>query len=365
MRLVQNFYRIAVLVSGFLLSLPMVCQSPKILHISFHKGCIKDFEEVAHELSLNVTSWYIHDNVDDFDGVSRGNVIYNISHKRAQRVWERHKEYFNSFDMIITSDTAPLSRIFLQNNWKKPLIIWVCNRFDYSDCGTREGDFPDAEYYDLFKKATKMKNVRIVAYTPYEHVYMREKGINAGSLTIKPIGSLEEGMRSGSKSAIPETIDQKNVLFIYPRLDSEDQLKYVEQRCASVGLKTYSGAYNGPNDLEGFKGIIYFPYAWSNLALFENLQRGIIHFVPTERFVRELGSKVRNCTVQRFELVEWYMPEYRPYLVYFDSWQDLKNKVNQDYSALQKEICKAGAGHRQEMLHRWDRLFAGLTPYVS
>ena len=62
-----------------------------------------------------------------------GNAVYNIGHQRAETVWNRHKDYFDKFDVIVTSDTAPLSRIFLQNGWRKPLIIWVCNRFDYCD----------------------------------------------------------------------------------------------------------------------------------------------------------------------------------------------------------------------------------------
>src|SRR5579872_995466 len=101
-----------------------------ILHLSFHKGCIRDIEIVAQELGCTITSLFIPDlPAKEFDGYAAGNSLYNIGHERAEKIWNKHKDYFNQFDAIITSDTAPLARIFLQNNYEKPFIIWVCNRF--------------------------------------------------------------------------------------------------------------------------------------------------------------------------------------------------------------------------------------------
>jgi hypothetical protein len=154
----------------------------KVLHMTFHNGCKEDFIDVAQELDLDLTSWYVQSLPQNFwEGFNAGNGIYNVTHERAARVWDRHKDFFNTFDVIVTSDTAPLSRIFLQNGWNKPLIIWVCNRFDYGVEG-------DTEYYELLRKATHMNNVKIIAYTPYEHVYMQSRGISSGNLSIKPLG---------------------------------------------------------------------------------------------------------------------------------------------------------------------------------
>jgi hypothetical protein len=334
----------------------------KILHISFHLGCIKDFEEVARELDLDLTSWYVLSSDlprEHFDGKTLGNAVYNITHERARMVWEKHKNFFNQFDVILTSDTAPLSRIFLQNGWQKPLIIWICNRFDYCDYATSEGKFPDREYYELFRAATHQPNVKIVGYTPYEHVYAKAKGIDTGSFTIKPLGSQEKGIRDKHETSIPATINKSETFFIYPRLTG-DQLSYIKKKCSEIGLKTYSGRYNGPNDLEGFKGIIYYPYAWSNLAVFENMQRGIIHFIPSEKFILQMvheGIPVRYVTLNQFELVEWYSKDYRPFFVYFDSWEDLKEKASKDYGSLSAAVKKCTQEQRKTMLDRWHMVF--------
>ena len=103
----------------------------KALHLTFHKGCESELATISEALSIELQTWFIPDlPVHFLDGVAHGNALYNIGHERAERIWNLHKEYFEQFDVIITSDTAPLARIFLQNGFKKPLIIWICNRFD-------------------------------------------------------------------------------------------------------------------------------------------------------------------------------------------------------------------------------------------
>jgi hypothetical protein len=332
----------------------------KILHMTFHEGCKNDFEDVAQELGLEVTSWYVQALPSGFwEGFSAGNEIYNVGHRRAQRVWDLHKDFFDQFDVIITSDTAPLSRIFLQNGWQKPLIIWVCNRFDYRHAGGGEDRFPEPEYYELIRKATTMKNVRIIAYTPFEYEYARRKGINFEKRSIKPIGKKEQEF-DACNSFIPSDVHKEDTLFIFPRLEHR-QINQVIQECAQRGIKSWSGVYNGPEDLKDFKGVLFFPYAFSNLALFENLLRGVIHFVPTKRFLNQLRF-VRAGMEGNLDWCEWYFDIYKDYFVFFDSWHDLQKKAQTlNYSAMQQKIKQFGLHHRNTMIEQWRNLFAELV----
>ena len=148
----------------------------KILHISFHLGCHNDLVYIGKELDLDIKFL-------EFTDGTPGK--YNIGHDRAEKYWNKHKDYFNKFDVIITSDTAPIARVFLQSNWSKKLIIWINNRFDYHDAASLDCDFPDKEYYELFKKATTMPNVTIAGYTAFENHYCNEwRQINIGDLII-------------------------------------------------------------------------------------------------------------------------------------------------------------------------------------
>ena len=333
---------------------------PKVLHITFHEGCKKDFEDVAEEFNLNLTSWFVQSLPAGFwEGFASGNEIYNVNHDRAERIWNRHKGFFNQFDMVITSDTAPLSRIFLQNNWQKPLIIWVCNRFDYRHGNGGPKRFPDKKYYDLIRNAATKENVHFVSYTPFEYEYAHRRGIDFGTDTIKPLGKKEDNVTKIQSSA-PANIIKEETFFIFPRL-ANHQIDSVMQHCSSHNIKTWSGVYNGPEDLKEFRGILFFPYAFSNLALFENLERGIIHFVPTQKFLTQLGF-IRGGMHGNLDWCEWYFDIYKDYLVFFDSWENLKQQIDSlDYPTMKEKIRRFGKKHRAEMINRWNHLFNQLA----
>jgi hypothetical protein len=100
---------------------PLAAAPLKVLHLTFHKGCAQQVQAIAQNLSLDLTTWYIPDLPPKFfDGQAEGNALYNIGHTRAKNIWQLHAAFFHQFDLIFTSDTAALSRIFLQNNSQIP-----------------------------------------------------------------------------------------------------------------------------------------------------------------------------------------------------------------------------------------------------
>ena len=344
---------------GFFMAMQADILPLRILHISLHKGCIAEIQEVGRSLGWRLTSWYpfsSYQTAYHFLGIQEHpRCAYNMTAERALRIWQKHRDYFNSFDCIITSDIAPLSRIFLQNNFEKPLIIWICNRFNY--CVGPGAEYGmDKEYYDLFSSAMKNSRVAIRAYTPFEHYFAALYGIDIRGPIIKPIGTRP---KKCEQSFIPANVDKKNTLFIWPGYPGADErsVEWIRDKCSTLGFATYSGRFNGPDDLSDFKGIIYFPYQASNIALFENIQRGIIHFVPSERFVARLlkqGDLIYAWHEPYF--CEWYFGEHRNIIVYFDSWDDLACKVATiNYEEMRMRICEFAQYHRQNMLNKWEK----------
>lgn len=353
----------------------------KILHLGFHKGCIDDFEYVSQQLNLDVTSWFIlssHDSAKKFYGKDYDLNIYNIRHEDAQRIWECNKEYFDTFDAIITSDTVPLSRIFIQNDWQKPLIIWICNRFDRrAGYDKKKCIFPDEEFYDLMRLACTMPNVFIASYTPYEQEYAITKEVYFPSLVIRPIGLAKSQVDTAKKSFIPENIDKKNTLFLAPRFFLEAHVNFVTKNCHENNINIYYGKYNGPDDLTDFKGILHFPYQASVLSLFENMHRGLVYFIPSPAFIKQIldehgdiiphfwqNGPLGGERAPEFWHSEFYRPEHEPLFVYFDSWQDLKEKIETtNYDAKKAEIMAFGKWHAQTMIERWRSLFRSVINY--
>lgn len=172
----------------------------KVLHISRHQGCINNIKEVCDCLGCDLTT-----QVANWD--------CNMYPELAVELWNKYREYYSQFDVIITSDTAPLSRIFLQNNFKGKLIIWVCNRFDYADAATSRG-FPDRGYYELFSIAASRKNIKIFSYTKFEHEYAEKyHGIKWGGSIIKPFSLIKETICSEYFNG---TTEKKKVFFVPP-----------------------------------------------------------------------------------------------------------------------------------------------------
>lgn len=350
----------------------------RILHLTFHQGCKKEIDSIAKALDYELTTWFIPDLPPYFfDGTTKGNALYNIGHDRAQRIWDLHHEYFESFDIILTSDTAPLSRIFLQNGFAKPLVIWVCNRFDYYDGASLDCEFPDKEYYDLFKQAAHQPNVKIVAYTAFEHHYAKLKGIDIGSKIITPCALGQDFLLEAS--SVPKDIN-KDTTFFLPPYHNETKFMDLSTHLHQFGINNYCGRYNGSLDLEKFKAIIHLPYAWSNLALFENMALGIPYFIPSKQFFKKIASSENYFFISLplpikddlYTLSEWYSDDHKEIFTFFDSWSDLKNKLQMtDLTQMREKIRRHSYKHKKKMLGRWKEVLstpeenvAAKKPYV-
>lgn len=329
----------------------------KVLHISFHRGCQNDIEYVARKLGFELVF------MEYDDGISVGNDRYNVTHEKALSSWDRHKDYYNQFDAVITSDTAPISRIFLQNNYQKKLIIWICNRFDYAN--QPAVGFPDQEYYNLINDAKNRPNVAVIGYTPFENYYVNHiKKLSIGNECIKPIGKIGNIYQNWISTSIS---NKKNTFVIGPYHNDNIMINLkAKVESLGAGVAVYNGRYDGPNDLAEFGGVIHIPYAWSNLALFEGIQLQVPYFIPSLKFIKELIRQPKlGCNffwsppfdAGLMELSEWYCKDFADAFIYFDSWEDLRNKLRStNLNHHRERLRRIGDEHEKNMLGRWRKL---------
>lgn len=353
----------------------------KFLHLNFHKGCEKEIHYVLTRLGHHVDSWRFDDGETDPNSEN----IYRITHERAQKCWNLHRAFFDSYDAIITSDTCPLSRPFLQNHWRKPLLIWVCNRFDYL--------VYDEEFKNLIRDIPHRPLVRIFGYTFIESIYGKYiRGVDWGNDTvIKPIGKNVESQdkrKTYSLSVTPFSsiyIGEKGVetrntpRFYVPLYGNETNLVNLRWILDDLGFANDSFKFSHISELLDFQGIVTIPYAWSTFALFERMQLGMVVFVPTENFLmhlfRENENPVRKWWFQdpfylehpeRLAWSEWYCPENRDFFVYFDSWLDLGEKLkNTDYVSKTEQILKCGKEHETRVMGQWKDMIDSITPILN
>ena len=84
----------------------------------------------------------------------------------------------------MTSDTVALARIFIQNRVEKALDHLGDHRFDWPS-GNCECDFPDPEFFELMRKASKLPNVILVSANPYEIDYAKQRDVDLGERVIR------------------------------------------------------------------------------------------------------------------------------------------------------------------------------------
>lgn len=313
----------------------------RILHITHHLGCDENIKFVCKNLGYELETQF-------------ANWSYNVDKELAVKVYNQHKDYYNSFDLIITSDTASLARIFLQNGFKGKLLIWVCNRFDYY-VHPSENAFPDDEFYELFRGASYLSNVKVYSYTKFEHEYAEKyRNVLWQNKTLKPCGFIDEDVNFVS------TIPNKENLFFITRYYNDNIFMDLKAKCDELNIPNYRGQYNGPLDLKGVKGIIHIPYAWSNLALFENWHLGNVYFIPSEEFLLKLKAKGNFFWSPPFDeefirSSEWYLPEHKELFMYFNSFEELK-QLTEDEELINKKkqiIKEFIPKYSIEMLNKW------------
>lgn len=319
----------------------------KVLHLSFHTGCINDIKYVLDTLNIENE----HMLIDDY-----GEQKYNMTQKKANQLWNKYKNTFDRYDCIITSDTTPLCRIFLENNWEKKLIVWVCNRFDYTHHPVIDGPFPDTKYYEMIKNATQNKNVYFIGYTAIENYYCRYiKGVDIGNNIITPIGCY-------NSENISNTIDNKNIIFV-PPYHNDTIMMNLSKKINELGFECISKRYNGPSELTSYKAVVHIPYAWSNLALFESFAYNIVYFIPSINFIYELMNNNSNFWFQdrylidKIYLSEWYNEINKDAFIFFDSWEHLKYLINTiDYENHKNKLKIFYENHKNTVLKQWNNI---------
>jgi hypothetical protein len=316
----------------------------KFLHISFHKGCELEIEYVLTTLGHTVETMTLSDTSID-------NNIYKISEEKANLYWHKHMFFFNTFDGIITSDTCANCRTFLQNNYSKILLIWICNRFDYA----LEGD---NHFYNLINSIKDRPKSVIIANTAIEIEWCKYKGVYNVVDIIKPIG----------KNIISNTLIKQyacnNIekIFYVPPYHNETNYMNLSQKLFELGINNKCERFNHHiSELLYYSGIICIPYAWSTIALFERLQLGLVVFIPSIHFLIELSygnnfwfQPPYNRDYNMLKLSEWYSSDFEDIFVYFDSWRDLQLKIDTtDYEYQNQKILSFAKKHEDLQLSKW------------
>jgi hypothetical protein len=276
----------------------------------------------------------------------------NFSAAVADRLWNEHKDYFNQFDAISVSHLSSWCRVFLQNNWTKPLLVWFFFRFDH--------DVPDQEeYYNLLREARTRPNVKFFAATEYDRQYAQLKlkdfpleivtpflTVNNDNKTPIPCGDRFYLVGKHNESLMLETLQNLQIPLYHQKWEA------------------------GVPDLRGVRGVIHFPYVYATRSLIENLALENVYFLPSQEFLWDLREHIPGFfwdgglpgeSHGDYSLTEWYGPAYDGLFVYYSSFEELKRLSDSpELGALiaekKERIREFKARHYEKTLRQWKEM---------
>ena len=294
----------------------------KILHLTNHIGTIKNVNALFKQLNstyvLETTNW------------SHG--LY-IDQLKANEIWECYKDNVCKYDILFFTDTSMNARPFLQNINEHAcfIIIYITNRFDWGMWNRH-----DNEFYKLYAELSNHKRVFFCSDNTYDQYYAEFNNIHFHLETpIKLVPELKES------AEIVRPIETNDKLFVYNRGTSYDMYKSILCEL-NIDHEVFGEHFERYRDFEHiceYKAVLHLPYQTNTQSLWEYLAYNIIYIIPSKTFLYELitnttgyyweeKNKSINLFVKSIELAEWYISENESLFIYFDSWGDLKVKMD-------------------------------------
>jgi hypothetical protein len=346
----------------------------KFFNLDCHVSVIADIRQILESMGHEVDSWSVsgHNwvfgkNSTKVDIVNQ-DTWHSLDKQMSDEFYERYKDELSKYDAFIC--TYPPSFAMLYEKFDKPIIIQIPIRY--------EVPFHKSEnnwnYFNQYLRDGIDKNkIFVTANSEYDKQYF-EFFVNRHCELIPSIceytnttwtPTKEQFLYSGR---LPINFDERDVIN-----------------------KSNLGKYDW-SDITSFKGIIQIPYTCSTMSIFENYTSNIPMFFPSLKFMMQLyqnysdfvlseltwnrifgtsRQSIIDCDREndpnRFDnleimekwisLSDFYNQEWMPHLIYFDSFEDLAQKlVNTDLVGVNKQMEEFNKKRKELIYSKWSNL---------
>ncbi|KAJ3060309.1 hypothetical protein HDU98_003714 [Podochytrium sp. JEL0797] len=352
---------------------------PTVLYYNTHGGCNQNMRGVMRSLGVKVDLF----NPKQITG-------YGMSASRARHLIDSgHVDFICSrYDIIILGDTIPHGRAILESLLEKDpmkqcrskVVVEMTNRFDW--------DVKDkSAYYNTISELVQLSKTVLkdklfwVANNNVEKAFLEHKvGVSMPMVRVlRPLGVAPE-------YPYPLDLVEPNANTFAARMHYSSIYSVLKTKFQiPISVIPFGHKYGGPKNLLRFKAFIDIPYEYSTMKLYENIAFGIPMVVPTPGFLAELYDsgvhKSLNVHIlERFPIgadlpfpvqpafpewsayMDYYAPEFAPYLYYVDSYEALQAMSLQSPQELDsKNVRIKGpefySEYRETILAGWLGLF--------
>jgi hypothetical protein len=325
-----------------------------VLFVNYHAGVEMEVHAVLAKVaaSINQSVHFTHTrgvgDLADFIVTEAASLAY----------YPLHTDHCNSsiYDLIVVGDVVTYSRPYLQSACKTNIILYITNRFDFSINN-------DSEYHALLSTASRWPNVRVIVNNLHEHNYaLTARNADIHVYAYAPsTGLLSDTARNMlSDSQVNWSTVDKNELIVVNKPGQNSLHSLLEKH--EIPLPFIPSRYGGPLGLAG-RFLVHIPYQVNTMALFENLNNGVLYILPSVRLycawledgTATMDSGERRWTEKELrKYVDWYRTDLSYLFFYFEDIEDLAPKSAFREMVEKEAEAKRGAV-RNYMLYHVDR----------
>jgi hypothetical protein len=350
----------------------------KLFNLDCHISVIADLKKIFTDLGHEVVSWSISGHNFIFDREpSKVDVInqqswWHLDDAMVDEFYKRYKDELSEFDAFVC--TYPLSFAKLYEKFKKPIILHVPIRYEVPFHNNKQ---KWEDFNEYLRNGIDQGFIIPVANSEYDKKYF-------------------EFFVERECKFIPNICEYTNTKWN----PTKDQFLYsgrlpVNLDPNKIVNKDNLGRYKW-DDLSTFKGIIVMPYTCSTMSIFEHYTANIPLFFPSKKHIMELYQSFGNVILSEItwnrifslppgSLIEcdrsndpnaynnleimdrwidysdFYNQDSMPHIVYFDSVEDLLQKLETtNLSEVSEKMSNFNKVKKVNVYEEWNKILSNL-----
>lgn len=364
----------------------------RFFNIDLHISVIADIKHILARLGHEVTDWTLSGHAwvmgrepDPVEIINARN-WRSIDRAMCDAFFDRYRAELADYDAFIVTHTPCLAMLY--ERWQKPIIVVASTR--YEQPFTR-----DAARWNAFNDDLRRLHDRGLLIPLANNRYDAAYAHAFTGFAWPVIPSLCEYVDAPARLERPEFVAWGKYpgLFDVPLVRSRHDLgdgpgaphEAQRRRGGSPIRRPYRWS-----TLAEYRGVVHAPYNASLMSLFEQYTSAFPLLVPTRSFLRRLygahrdegilselsfnaverlppGSAIPyggdadpnayddvDAVMQWIELADFYDPDGMPHITYFDSSEELAERlVSLDVHAVQAAMRDANQGRRTRVYDAW------------
>lgn len=348
-----------------------------LFNLDCHISVIADLKKIFAELGHDVTSWSISHHNWVFDrepakvDVVNSNTWWGLDKNMCDSFYERYKDELSKYDAFVC--TYPPAFSMLYEKFNKPIILQIAIRYEvpFSNDAAKWINFNE-----YLRNGIDSGKIIAVSNSEYDKKYFE--------FFVKRECQLIPNICEYINANWNPIIDK----YLYSGRLPVNFADFNSDIIDKLSLHKYKW-----QEIANYKGIIIIPYNCSTMSMFEYYTSNMPIFCPSKKFMKKLQKNHQNNVLSELtwnkicglangsiidcdrtndpndcsnsdiigrwiDLSDFYNEEWMPYIIYFDSFEELNSKLKTtNLNEISNKMLDFNKTRKKRIYEMWTKLF--------